>query len=93
MRRILGAVMMLAGAYALYWVWRGAGGRMPDHVALVSPVTQYVVCGVLLVIIGMVVFRSYRPPLKNIMVCPNCGKTIQKGRRNCPFCKEELIHY
>jgi hypothetical protein len=92
MRRLIGAVMMLAGAYALYWAWQGASGHMPNF-AFNDPVTQYGVGGALLVIAGIAVFRSYRPPLKNTMECPSCGKTLQKGRRNCPFCKEELVKY
>jgi hypothetical protein len=93
MRRILGAVMMLAGAYALYWAWQEAGGHMPAKFSFTDPVIQYGAAGALAFITGYMVFRSYRKPLMNIMVCPGCGKTIQKGRRNCPFCKEELIHY
>ena len=93
MRRILGAVLMLAGAYALYWTWQGAGGHMPTNYSLSNPVIQYAVAGALVFIVGYVVFRSYRPPLKNTMVCPSCGKMLQKGRRSCPFCKEQLIHY
>jgi len=92
-RRLIGAVMMLAGAFGLYWAWQGAGGHMPTHFAPNDPITQYGAGGALLVIIGVAIFRSYRPPLKNTMECPSCGKTLQKGRRNCPFCKEELVKY
>ena len=27
------------------------------------------------------------------MECPSCQKTLQKGRRFCPFCKEKLTNY
>jgi hypothetical protein len=93
MRRIIGIVMMLAGAYALYWAWQGAGGHLPTNYSFTNPVIQYGAAGALAFLTGWVVFHSYRKPMLNIMVCPNCGKTIQKGRRDCPFCKEQLIHY
>ena len=93
MRRILGAVLMLAGAYALYWAWQGAGGHLPTAYSFTNPVIQYGVAGALAFFTGYAVFRSYRPPPKKSVVCPNCNKLLEKGRRNCPFCKEQLIHY
>jgi len=93
MRRLIGGIMALVGAYLLYWAWQGAGGRIPDHITIVGPVTQYAVCGLLFVLAGTALYRSYRPPLKNTMECPSCGKTLQKGPRNCPFCKAELVKY
>jgi branched-subunit amino acid ABC-type transport system permease component len=93
MRRVLGGLLMLAGAYALYWAYKGAGGHMPTDYSLMNPVIQYGGCGALAFVIGYAVFRSYRPPMANTMVCPSCAKILQKGRRNCPFCKEQLIHY
>ena len=40
MRRILGALLMLAGAYALYWAWQGAGGHWPRTWSLLQPFHQ-----------------------------------------------------
>ena len=93
MRRVLGLVMMLAGAYALYWAYKGAAGHMPTSFSFTDPVIQYGAVGAFAFVVGYAVFRSYRPPVANTMVCPNCSKILQKGRRNCPFCKEQLIHY
>ena len=93
MRRIIGAVMVLAGAYALYWAWQGAGRHLPEHFAFSDPITQYAACGLIFVIAGIAVYRSYKPPLTNTMECPSCGKVLEKGRRNCPFCKSELVKY
>ena len=53
MRRILGAVLMLAGAYALYWAWQGAGGKMPSDFSFTNPVIQYGVCGALAFFSGL----------------------------------------
>src|SRR5262249_28902533 len=25
--------------------------------------------------------------------CPNCQRSMDRGRRHCPFCKEELVKY
>ena len=93
MRRILGAVLMLAGVYALYTAWQGAGGHIPTQFSITDPVIQYGVAGAIAFLTGWAVFHSYRKPTLKITVCPNCKKTLEKGRRNCPFCKEELIHY
>jgi hypothetical protein len=93
MRRILGALLMLAGAYALYWAWQGAGGHWPTNYSFTNPVIQYGVAGGLAFLTGYSVFHSYRKPIVKITVCPNCKKTLEKGRRDCPFCKEQLIHY
>lgn len=27
------------------------------------------------------------------IICPNCQRSMDRGRRNCPFCKEELVKY
>jgi hypothetical protein len=93
MRRILGAVLMLVGAYLLYSAWQSSGGHLPTKFSFNDPVIQYGTAGALAFVTGWGVFHSYRKPMLNIMVCPGCGKTIQKGRRDCPFCKEQLIHY
>ncbi|MFL6299267.1 MAG: hypothetical protein ACJ71N_01510 [Terriglobales bacterium] len=93
MRRILGAVLMLAGVYALYWAWQGAAGKMPTDFSFTNPVIQYGVAGALAFFTGWAVFHSYRKPMANKMVCPNCNKILQKGRRSCPFCNEQLVHY
>ena len=93
MRRVIGGFLMLAGAYALYWAYKGAGGHLPANLSFTSPVVQYGVCGALAFIAGYIIFRSYRRPMANTIVCPSCNKLLQKGRRNCPFCKEQLIHY
>jgi len=93
MRRVIGIVMMLAGAYGLYWAWQGAGGHMPTNYSFTNPVVQYGVCGALAFMAGYSVFHSYKPPVKKSVVCPNCNKLLEKGRRNCPHCNEELVHY
>ena len=93
MRRVIGLVLMLAGAYGLYWAYQSAAGHMPTSFSFGDPVIQYAAGGALAFIVGYSVFRSYRRPMANTMVCPSCKKILQKGRRNCPFCKEQLIHY
>src|SRR5207302_61112 len=37
MRRVIGIVMMLAGAYALYWAYKGAGGQIPANLSFTNP--------------------------------------------------------
>lgn len=27
------------------------------------------------------------------ITCPNCQRSMDRGRRNCPYCKEELVKY
>jgi Protein of unknown function (DUF3592) len=27
------------------------------------------------------------------ITCPNCQRSMDRGRRHCPFCKEELVRY
>jgi hypothetical protein len=93
MRRILGIVLMLAGAYALYWAWKGANGKLPATFSMTDPVIQYGVLGALAFLTGYSVFHSYRPASKKTVVCPNCNKLLEKGRRSCPFCNEQLVHY
>jgi len=93
MRRILGAVLMLAGAYALYWAYKGAAGHFPTEFSFTNPIIQYGVCGALAFFAGYSIFQSYRPSAKKSMVCPNCNKLLEKGRRNCPHCNEQLVHY
>jgi hypothetical protein len=93
MRRVIGIILMLAGAYALYWAWKGAGGHWPTNYSFTNPVVQYGVCGVLAFFAGYSIFHSYKPPLKKSVVCPNCNKLLEKGRRSCPFCNEQLVHY
>jgi hypothetical protein len=93
MRRIIGIVMMLAGAYALYWAYKAAGGQIPADLAVTNPIVQYGVCGALAFVAGYSIFHSYRPAPKKSVVCPNCNKLLEKGRRSCPFCNEQLVHY
>ena len=93
MRRILGILLMLAGAYALYWAYKGAAGEIPTNLSFRNPVIQYGVCGALAFIAGYSTFHSYRPQAKKSLVCPNCNKLLEKGRRSCPFCNEQLVHY
>ena len=93
MRRIIGLVLMLAGAYALYWAYRDAAGHMPTVFSFSDPIIQYAVGGAIVFLIGYSVFRSYRPPPKKTLVCPNCNKLLEKGRRSCPYCNEQLVHY
>jgi hypothetical protein len=53
--------MMLAGAYALYWAWQGAGGHWPTNYSFTNPVVQYGVCGALAFIAGYSIFQATRP--------------------------------
>ena len=93
MRRILGVVLMLVGAYLLYTAWQGSGGHLPTKFSITDPVIQHGLAGVLAFFTGYTVFHSYKPPLKKSVVCPNCNKLLEKGRRSCPFCNEQLVHY
>ena len=93
MRRILGVVLMLVGAYLLYTAWQGSGGHLPTKFSITDPVIQYGLAGVLAFFTGYTVFHSYKPPVKKSVVCPNCNKLLEKGRRNCPHCNEQLVHY
>ena len=93
MRRILGIAMMLVGAYLLYTAWQSSGGHVPTSLSFTDPVIQYGVAGILTFMTGYTVFHSYRKPSVKITVCPNCKKALEKGRRNCPHCNEQLVHY
>jgi hypothetical protein len=93
MRRVIGGVLMLAGAYGLYWAYKAAAGHFPTTFSFSDPIIQYGLIGAFAFIVGYSVFHSYRPPTKKTMVCPNCNKLLEKGRRNCPYCNEQLVHY
>jgi hypothetical protein len=93
MRRVIGIVMMLGGAYALFWAWQGAAGHWPTNYSFTNPIVQYGVCGAAVFMVGYSIFHSYKPPVKKSVVCPNCNKLLEKGRRNCPHCNEQLVHY
>jgi predicted amidophosphoribosyltransferase len=47
------------------------------------------------VVIAVVYFLSkkFGQPKVEMITCPNCNKTMEKGRRFCPFCKEKLTNY
>jgi predicted amidophosphoribosyltransferase len=52
------------------------------------------VAAVAVVIVVIVLARLLGPKDKaDWMECPSCQKTLQKGRRFCPFCKEKLTNY
>jgi hypothetical protein len=52
------------------------------------------VAAVAVVIVVIVLSRLLGPKDKDDwMECPSCQKTLQKGRRFCPFCKEKLTNY
>jgi hypothetical protein len=36
--------------------------------------------------------QARRPPIEQI-TCPNCQRSMDRGRRHCPYCKEELVRY
>ena len=44
-------------------------------------------------IVVMVLSRVFGGPKVDYIRCPYCQKTMQKGRRRCPFCNEEIVKY
>jgi hypothetical protein len=41
---------------------------------------------------GLPLWVARRPTVEQV-TCPSCQRTMDKGRRHCPFCKEELVKY
>ncbi len=93
MRRVIGALLMLASAWGLHWAWHTAHGRLPEKFLITDPAIQAAAAGAVVFLTGYSVFRSYRPQPKKSLVCPNCNKLLEKGRRSCPYCNEQLVHY
>ena len=91
MRRLIGGAMILFGALALHWVWQAAGDHLPASTAMIDPVFQYTLGGIVSIVLGVLVFRSYVPIPTGMMECPGCRKILQKGSQQCPFCTEELM--
>jgi predicted amidophosphoribosyltransferase len=59
-----------------------------------SPISLIVAA--LVVIFVVVIFAKLlkREPKREQIICPGCGKTMDKGlRRYCPFCKYEITKY
>jgi len=44
-------------------------------------------------IVVMILSRVFGGPKVDYIQCPYCQKTMQKGRRRCPFCNEEIVKY
>ena len=44
-------------------------------------------------IVVMILSRIFGGPRVDYIQCPYCQKTMQKGRRRCPFCNEEIVKY
>jgi len=44
-------------------------------------------------IVVMILSRIFGGPQVDYIQCPYCQKTMQKGRRRCPFCNEEIVKY
>lgn len=42
---------------------------------------------------SMPLLLSARRPKGEQVTCPNCQRSMDRGRRHCPFCKEELVKY
>jgi predicted amidophosphoribosyltransferase len=42
---------------------------------------------------GLPLWRGRRRFTREQITCPNCQRTMDKGRRHCPYCKEELVKY
>ena len=58
-----------------------------------SPVSLAVAAAAVIIVVW-VLARLLAPKDKaDWMECPTCQKTLQKGRRFCPFCKEKLTNY
>lgn len=42
---------------------------------------------------GLPLWRDSKRLTIDQIICPNCQRVMDRGRRNCPFCKEELVKY
>ena len=42
---------------------------------------------------GMPLWRDAHRLRVDQILCPNCQRSMDRGRRFCPFCKEELVRY
>lgn len=42
---------------------------------------------------GLPLWRDSKRLKIDEIICPNCQRVMDRGRRNCPFCKEELVKY
>jgi len=100
MRRVLGLIILLNAIFLAYVVRHphALPTRDPNELALPTRIALKIpnpvrVAGVAgLVGLAMFLWPASRPKFATIE-CPGCGKSLQKGRRNCPFCKTELVKY
>ena len=92
MRRLMGVVViLLAAAFYHAATYPHAFPAVRDLVARIPhPVWVAGIAG--LIGLLMLIMPASKPKFATI-VCPGCGKSLQKGRRNCPFCKTELVKY
>jgi hypothetical protein len=59
--------------------------KLPLILGLVS--LAFIVVG------GLPLWRDSKRLKIDQIMCPNCQRVMDRGRRNCPFCKEELVKY
>jgi hypothetical protein len=59
--------------------------KLPLILGLVS--LAFIVVG------GLPLWRDSKRLKVDQIMCPNCGRVMDVGRRNCPYCKEELVKY
>ena len=85
--------MILFGALALYGAWQAGGPHLPASTSMINPIFQYTLGGITSLVLGVLVFRSYKPIPKGMMECPSCGQMLQKGPRHCPACTQDLLKY
>jgi hypothetical protein len=46
-----------------------------------------------IVVGGLPLWLHSRRPKVDQVTCPNCQRRMDRGRRHCPYCKEELVKY
>ena len=64
---------------------------MPSFFSSLTP-AQWIIVAIVLIAIVSGLKRLGRKRIEQI-TCPSCQKTMDRGRRVCPFCKEPLVKY